>query len=136
MPDALAGWIDDIAERLQCPPDYDAVTAMVALGTLIGRRVGIRPKQKDDWTQYANLWGLFTGPPGSMKSPAMRAALAPLHRLEIEAAKASEEAVKTFKAELEAFKTRKQVQAPLLKDAMKKKAQGKESDAGGIEVGP
>jgi Protein of unknown function (DUF3987) len=77
LPDALAGWIDDIAERLQCPPDYVAVTAMVALGTLIGRRVGIRPKQKDDWTEYAHLWGLFTGPPGSMKWPAMRAALAP-----------------------------------------------------------
>jgi hypothetical protein len=32
MPAALAPWIDDIANRLQCPPDYVAVSAITALG--------------------------------------------------------------------------------------------------------
>lgn len=30
LPDRLAPWIDDIATRLQCPPDYPAITAMTA----------------------------------------------------------------------------------------------------------
>jgi hypothetical protein len=37
LPDKLAPWIDDIATRLQCPPDYPAITAMTALGAILGR---------------------------------------------------------------------------------------------------
>ena len=71
MPDALAPWIEDIADRLQCPPDYAGVAAMTALGSVIGRRVGVKPQEKTDWTEYANLWGGFIGRPGMLKSPAM-----------------------------------------------------------------
>jgi hypothetical protein len=46
MPAALAPWIDDISNRLQCPPDYVAVAAITALGSLIGRRIGIKPQTK------------------------------------------------------------------------------------------
>ena len=38
LPDRLAPWVGDISNRLQCPPDYAAVAAMVALGAVIGRR--------------------------------------------------------------------------------------------------
>ncbi len=38
LPDAFAGWIADIAERMQCPPDFPAVAAMVALGVVVGRK--------------------------------------------------------------------------------------------------
>src|SRR5262249_50222454 len=48
LPPSIAPWVGDISERLQCPPDYVAVTALVALGALIGRRVGIKPQQKTD----------------------------------------------------------------------------------------
>jgi hypothetical protein len=44
LPAALAPWISDIAKRLQCPPDYVAISAVVALGSVIGRRVGIKPQ--------------------------------------------------------------------------------------------
>ena len=43
LPDKLAPWIDDIATRLQCPPDYPAITAMTALGAILGRKIGIKP---------------------------------------------------------------------------------------------
>lgn len=82
LPERLRPWIQDIAERMQCPPDFLAVTAMVGMGTLIGRKVGIRPKAADNWTERANLWGLVIGRPGVMKSPAALAVLAPLKRLE------------------------------------------------------
>ena len=85
LPDAIRPWISDVAERLQCPPDYPAVGAMVALSSLIGRQVSIRPKQRDDWTVIGNLWGAITGRPGIFKTPALHEALRPIRRLEAEA---------------------------------------------------
>jgi len=91
LPDRLRPWVSDIAERVQCAPEFVAVPAMVSLGSLIGRRVGIRPQALTDWTEIPNLWGCIVGRPGVLKSPAMTAALAPLERL---AARAREEHAK------------------------------------------
>jgi hypothetical protein len=63
LPDQLAPWIDDIASRLQCPPDYPAITAMTALGAIVGRRIGIKPQMKTDWMEIPNIWGAFIGSP-------------------------------------------------------------------------
>ncbi len=104
MPDALRGWVEDIAERSQCPPDFPGATAMAALGIALGRKVGIRPKFRDDWTEYANLWLAIVGRPGTMKSPAMGAVLKPLDRL---AALARE----TYATELADFEHHKEMTA-------------------------
>jgi Protein of unknown function (DUF3987) len=82
LPETIAPWVADIAERMQCPPDFVAIPAMVALGAVLGRKVGIRPQRRTDWTEVPNLWGCIVGRPGAMKSPAMGEALKPLHRLE------------------------------------------------------
>jgi len=82
LPESVAPWIADIAERMQCPVDFVAVPAIVALGATIGRRVGVRPQRHTDWTEVPNLWGCIVGRPGMMKSPAMGEALKPLHRLD------------------------------------------------------
>jgi hypothetical protein len=81
LPEALRPWICDIAERVQVPMDYPAVAAVVALGSVIGRQVTIRPRQHDSWFEVPNLWGCIVGPPGTLKSPSIAAAMAPLHRL-------------------------------------------------------
>jgi hypothetical protein len=81
LPGALAPWVVDVAERVQCPPDFVAVGVLVAAAAVIGRKVAIRPKRQDDWAVVPNLWGLAVGPPGMMKSPALAEALRPLHRL-------------------------------------------------------
>jgi putative DNA primase/helicase len=83
LPDTLRPWLEDISERMQCPADFAAVGAMLALGSLIGRKIGICPKQHDDWLVIPNLWGYIVGRPGLMKSPALEQALAPLRRLGI-----------------------------------------------------
>src|SRR5262249_47063745 len=54
LPHAFAPWNDDIANRLQCPPDYVAVAAITALGSVIGRRIGIKPQAKTDWAETPN----------------------------------------------------------------------------------
>lgn len=82
LPEALRGWVADIAHRMQCPPDFTAVGAVVVLSSLIGARAVVLPKTKDDWSVVPNLWGLIVGRPGVMKSPALSQVMSPLYRLE------------------------------------------------------
>jgi putative DNA primase/helicase len=82
LPVVLRGWVMDIAHRMQCPPDFPAVGAVVALSSLIGARVVVQPKARDNWQVVPNLWGLIIGRPGVMKSPALGESLKPLHRLQ------------------------------------------------------
>ena len=82
LPLALRGWVMDIAPRMQCPPDFPAVAALVALSSLIGARAVIQPKAKDDWQVVPNLWGNLVGRAGVKKSPALGEALRPLNRLQ------------------------------------------------------
>ena len=121
VPASLGPWIEDISDRLQCPPDYVAVAAITALGAVIGRRIGIKPQLKTDWIEFPNVWGCFIGRPGALKSPAMGEALKPIHRLEAEAAKDNQVAQEAYAAGIDEFKLRKQVFASLTKDAMKNK---------------
>lgn len=77
LPEALRGWVLDIAERMQIPPDFSAASCVVALGSLIGRKIGIYPKQKDDWFVIPNLWGMVVGRPSLLKSPAIAEVMKP-----------------------------------------------------------
>ncbi len=92
LPEAFRDWIADIAERIQVPPDYPAAAAVVALSAVIGRQVGIRPKCRDNWCEVPNLWGCIVGKPGTLKSPALKEALAPLLRIGNEAFEEYQEA--------------------------------------------
>ena len=85
MPDRLRPWISDVSERMQCPPDFVAVSVMAGIGSVIGRKVAIRPQAHDDWQIFANQWAMVIGRPGVLKSPAMEEALRPLKRLAAEA---------------------------------------------------
>jgi len=115
LPSALGDWVGDIAERMQAPADFIGVTAMVAAGSLIGRKIGIRPQRHTDWQEVPNLWGCIVGRPGVMKSPSMKAALAPLQRLEAKARDEHKEAMKEFQDGEDI----RELQASALKDAIK-----------------
>lgn len=82
LPVPLRPWVEDISERMQVPPEFVATPAMIAAGSLIGRKVAIRPLQHDNWQEVPNLWGGIVGRPGTLKSPAIKRALEPLSRLE------------------------------------------------------
>jgi len=96
LPAALAPWVADIADRMQCPVDFPAVGAMVALSSVIGRKACISPKRRDDWLVTPNLWGVIVGRPGVMKSPALAEALRPLDRLAAIAGDTYKEALRDF----------------------------------------
>jgi hypothetical protein len=65
LPAALAPWVADIADRVQCPPDFVAVGVMLAAAAVIGRQLAIRPKRQDDWAVVPNLWGSRWGHRGA-----------------------------------------------------------------------
>jgi putative DNA primase/helicase len=85
LPEHLQPWAQDICERVQCAPDYVGAAIMAGLGSVIGRKLGIRPQACTDWTVTANQWALVIGRPGVLKSPAMESALSPLKRLAAQA---------------------------------------------------
>lgn len=121
LPATLKPWISDISDRMQCPPDFAAVGAMVALSSVIGRKVVIQPKRQDDWAVVPNLWGGVVGRPGVMKSPALSEAMKPLSML---AGKAIEE----HKRALEEHAINEKLAALSAKDAEKRAQKAMEKD--------
>ena len=120
LPESIRPWVMDIARRMQCPPDYPAVAAMVALSSLIGRKVGIRPKALDSGFEVIpNLWGMLIGRPSAYKTPAMAEALKPLKRLEVEARERYEEAVAQHEVDSQLAEMRREQETKEAKAAMK-----------------
>jgi len=118
LPGRFADWVRDIAKRVSCPIDYVGAAIMVVLGAVVGRQCGIRPKQYDDWVTVPNLWGRVIGPPGVLKSPALREALRPLNFLVAEAKAAHQQALKDYEfAKLTYDAERKKIDRQL-KDAV------------------
>jgi len=124
LPGALRHWIVDIAERQQVPLEFVAIPALIALATVVGRKIGIRPKQRDDWTVIPNLWGAIIGRPGVLKSPAMKAALAPLDRLIATAAERYQQDLAKGKAQLAAHEARIKAIKHAMEQVAKKPAPG------------
>ena len=61
LPESVAPWVADIAERMQCPLDFVAVPALVALGSVLGRKLAIRPQRKTDWAEFRTSGAVSSG---------------------------------------------------------------------------
>jgi hypothetical protein len=125
LPDPMAAWVADVADRAQCPPDIVAVGAIVAVAAVVGRQVAIRPKVHDDWTVIANLWGLGVGPPGVMKTAGLHEGQRGLRRLIADARERHQAAIKTYEFDVMAAKARRAGVEERMKAAAK---QGKPID--------
>ena len=69
LPETLAPYLQDVAERMNAPLDYAAVSAIAFSGSIIGSRCAIHPKGLDNWKEVPNLWGIIVGPPSMKKTP-------------------------------------------------------------------
>jgi hypothetical protein len=123
IPEPLRGWLMDIADRMQIPPDFSTAAAVVALGSIIGRGCGIHPKRHDDWLVVPNLWGAVVGRPSLMKTPAVSEAQKHLCRLETEARDDYKKAAAAFEIDKEVLKLTKTTIGEEIKKALK---QGKD----------
>ncbi|MGU3330504.1 DUF3987 domain-containing protein [Methylobacterium sp. WL18] len=124
LPNALVPFVSDIADRMQCPPDFVAAAALTALGSVIGTRLAIRPKRHDEWLVTPNLWCMIVGRPGVMKSPAVSEAISPLMRLEINARIAFEKDSHARNTASDIYKARRKAYEESLKRAILKSPNG------------
>lgn len=121
IPIPLRGWIMDIADRMQIPPDFSAAASIVVCSSLIGRTLGVFPKEKDNWLVVPNLWGAIVGRPSLMKSPAINEVLKPLDSLIANANERYEKQCGNYRfGELTNKAQRKQLEEDI-KQALKKK---------------
>jgi Protein of unknown function (DUF3987) len=120
LPEAFRPWIQDIAERMQCPMDFPAVSVMVAIASVVGRKVVIRPKKHDDWRVVANLWGGVVGRPGVLKTPAIQEPLRPLWRLEYDADLTYQDLLEQWKVQQVLAKEQERVDSQKIREALKK----------------
>lgn len=77
LPDALARFVQDVALAKNCPPDYVAIPLLTIAGAAIGasRALEIKP----GWRERPCLYAAVIGPPGSSKTPALRAVASPVY---------------------------------------------------------
>lgn len=109
LPPALREWVEDIAHRMCCPLDFTAAAAVVALSSLIGTQLTIKPKSRDDWTVVPNLWGGVVGEPSTLKTPSLSEVIKPLDRLATEARKKFDGQLQRFHAEQATAEAQKKV---------------------------
>jgi hypothetical protein len=126
LPDPVRGWIVDVSERMQIPPDFAAAGAVVVAGSLIGRKVGIHPKRQDDWLVVPNLWGAVVGRPSLLKSPALTEVMKPLTRLVAEAYEEYQRAMLTYEMDVLVADATKAALKDELKKAAKEVARSKD----------
>ncbi len=93
FPAKLASFVEQVSRSMGCPADFVAFPMLIAAGAAIGnsRAVQLKP----GWVERPILYGGCAGTPGTTKSPALSAAVAPLvnaqRRLKAEWEKAVEE---------------------------------------------
>jgi uncharacterized protein DUF3987 len=120
LPQPLRPWLSDIAERIQCPPEFPTIGAFVVLASIVGRRICIRPKRRDDWLVVPNLWGAVIARPGFLKTPALAEVLKPLQRLEHKARLQYDEACKGVEMAKLARQAQKEDNLRRIREALKK----------------
>lgn len=120
LPSVLRAVTLDQAERMSCPADFLAIPGLVALAGSIGKRPTLRPKRCDDWSERACLWALILAGAGSMKSSALKPALAPLHAVEKERMAAWREEHAAWQARERERELRRQAEEKAAKKALDK----------------
>lgn len=99
LPDALAPFVFDTAERMGVDPAAVALCAVVATASVIPDDWRIQPRVHDDtWQESPRLWGALVGDPSVMKTPILKATTAPVDRLDAEARDKHAEAMRTWRA--------------------------------------
>jgi len=78
LPEEVADYVKDVAERMCCPIEFPAIGAFLTLATAIGSRVHCKPYEKDTWIVPGGAWGMIIARPSQLKSPPLSEMLRPL----------------------------------------------------------
>ena len=124
LPQPLSRFAVDSAAALGTDVCFLALPALAAAASLIGNTRCIRIKR--GWTEPPVLWVALVGDSGSLKSPALRAALAPVYRLQDTLTSTYEQATAAHRREREEYGRRKKDYERSRRD--RHKPQGKPGD--------
>ena len=96
FPEPVRRFVTEEAAAIDCDSSFVALPVLAGLAGAIGntRRIEL----KHSWTEPAILWCAIVGESGTMKSPAMEAALRPVKERQRRAMKDHERAVKDWEA--------------------------------------
>ena len=120
LPPSIGRAVDDIAERMQCPPDYPAASMLVAMAAVVGCRLGIRPRKLDDWLVVPNLWGCVVGRPSLKKTPATKGAEKQLRYIEARSREQLADDIEDAEVAAVLFPEQKKLLESQMKAALKK----------------
>jgi hypothetical protein len=105
LPSPVRRFAEEAGKTNRVPPDFVAVPALAAAGIAIGhaRVLEIKP----GWEFKPNLFAAVVAPPGSAKTPAQNAALAPLEKAQVRYAQQHETQKLLHKQHLEEWMQQK-----------------------------
>ncbi|WP_347244555.1 DUF3987 domain-containing protein [Thermogutta sp.] len=101
LPEPFRAFVQSTAHAMGCDASYVALPLMVAAAAAIGttRRLEV----KAGWQAPPIVWGVLVGESGTLKTPALRAALQWTERRQVELLAAHDEARKQFEADWLAY---------------------------------
>jgi DNA polymerase I-like protein with 3'-5' exonuclease and polymerase domains len=106
LPEPIRTFVVQGAAALGCDPAYLALPALSVAASLIGNSRVIRLKR--NWHEPAVVWSGIVGDSGTLKSPAVSAALGPVYRLQKRLLKQYKTDLAQYQTDLEAYDARKQ----------------------------
>ena len=109
LPEALYPFVEDTAVRMGVDPASVALAALVSCAAVVTDDWRIQPRRHDDcWTESPRLWGAIVGDPSILKSPVISACTRPIDRIDAASRERHAAAMRTYKAELKAWKASKE----------------------------
>ena len=102
LPQQLRWWVATQAETMGIPYDVLALPALVCIAGVIGKDAVLKAKRHDlSWTERPCIWGALVMPKGSLKSPAIKAAMTPIRAAQAQARERWHEEVRDWEARQE-----------------------------------
>jgi hypothetical protein len=114
LPDPIRRYVVQGAASIGCDPVYVALPAMSVAAGLIGNSRTIRIKR--DWFEPSVVWTGIVGDSGTLKTPAVSAAVGPLYRLQRSLLQKHKDDLGDYEREKTGFEARKKKAKELQKE--------------------
>jgi DNA polymerase I-like protein with 3'-5' exonuclease and polymerase domains len=105
LPEPIRSFVIQAAASIGCDPVYVALPALSVAASQIGNSRAIRVKR--DWYEPSVVWSGIVGYSGTLKSPAFRAAVGPLYRLQRTLIRKFKSDFQEYQKEKDAYDARK-----------------------------
>src|SRR5262249_54527952 len=102
FPVKVAKFVRRVAAAMRCPADFPGLGVLVVSGAAIGAARALQ--LKGGWLEKPGLYAVIVNRPGTTKTPALRAVMAPVYDEQDRLYENHKAAVKRYEEDLEAYK--------------------------------